>query len=129
MSEYVATLQYQASFSTYNPALEDRVAEFFLEGLDSKRVQDHILCECVGSTVPTLDWIASLALQQLAITADQYHQRPTSTPSSPLSFIPAVAEYVATMQNGGHGAMASPNPIQYQDGGHGHTASPGCIQH
>lgn len=41
--------------------LEDRVAKFVLEGLESKWVQDRILLEYVGSIIPTLDQIVSLA--------------------------------------------------------------------
>lgn len=42
-----------------------------------------------------------------------------------MSSIPTEVEYVATWQNGDHGAVASSNPILYQDGGHGHMASRG----
>lgn len=115
MSEYLVALQQQAPFCAYGSAFEDRVAELVLEGLDSKRVQDRILRECVGSTVLTLDRIVSLARQfeQLSITTKQLHRQPTPTPSSPLPSILASFECVATMQNGGHGAMASLSPIQY----------------
>lgn len=115
MSEYLATLQYQAHFCAYGPVLEDSIAELFLEGLDSKWVQGRILCECVDSTGPPLDRIVSLARQfeQLSITTKQLHRQPTPTPSSPLPSIPASFECVATMENGGHGAMASLSPTQY----------------
>lgn len=75
VSEYLAALQYQASFCAYGPKLEGRAAELFLEGFDSKRAQDCILHNCVGSTVPTLDWIFGLARQfeQLSITTEQFH--------------------------------------------------------
>lgn len=60
VSDYLAGLQYRASFCVCDPALEDGVAQLFMEGLDCKRVQDSILRECVGYTVPKLDRIASL---------------------------------------------------------------------
>lgn len=41
--EYLVALQRQASFCAYDLALEGRLAELFLEGLNSKWVQDCIL--------------------------------------------------------------------------------------
>lgn len=82
VSEYLAALQHQASSCAYGLVLEDRVAELFLEGLDSKQVQDCILRERVRSTVPTHYQIIGLARQfeQLSIMSEQFHQWPTSTP-------------------------------------------------
>lgn len=76
MSKYLPALQHQAYFCASRPVPEDSVAGLFLEGLESRRVQDNVLCKCVGSSVPTLDWIVGLAQQfeQLAITMNQFHR-------------------------------------------------------
>ncbi|XP_042149589.1 uncharacterized protein LOC121837828 [Ixodes scapularis] len=80
VSEFLAALRHQGSFCAYGTALDEHLCDVFLEGLDSRRVQDRILRECVGTAVPTLNRAVQLALQfeQLARTSEQFHQRQTS---------------------------------------------------
>lgn len=77
----------------------------------------------VNGSSAWLDSLRNFQLRQSSFTDNQ------SRHLRLLSSILARVEYVATMQNGSHGAMASLNPIQYQDGSHECTASPEHIQY
>lgn len=63
VAEFLTALRHQGAFCVYGTTLEECLWEVFVEGLNSKSVQDHFLCECIGSDVPTLDRAVQLALR------------------------------------------------------------------
>ncbi|CAN8017664.1 unnamed protein product [Ixodes persulcatus] len=78
--KFLAALRHQGYFCACGTALDERLCDVFLEGLDSRRVQDRILHECVGTAIPTLDRAVQLALEfeQLARTSEQFYLRQMS---------------------------------------------------
>ncbi|XP_042142227.1 uncharacterized protein LOC120837073 [Ixodes scapularis] len=135
VSEYLTALRRQGSFCSYGDALEERLAEVFLEGLDSKRVQDRILRECVGTGVPTLTRVAQLALQyeQLARTTESFHLRAPSASGAAPAAVERVFAHVPIgtpdVQDGG--PWPAPSRSRWQDGRSGVTSShvPRTLQH
>lgn len=59
VTEFLAVLRHQASFCALGNALDERLCEVFLEGLESRRVQDRVLQECEGSEQPTVELVKS----------------------------------------------------------------------
>lgn len=135
VSEYLTALRRQGSFCSYGDALEERLAEIFLEGLDSKRVQDRILRECVGTGVPTLTRVVQLALQyeQLARTTESFHLRAPSASGAAPATVERVFAHVPIgtpdVQDGG--PWPAPSRSRWQDGRSGVTSShvPRTLQH
>ncbi|KAG0419018.1 hypothetical protein HPB47_004422 [Ixodes persulcatus] len=75
--EFLAALRLQSSFCGYGNTLNEHLCETFLEGLQSKRVQDRILRECVRTDMPTLERAVQLAreFEQLARVSGEFIQR------------------------------------------------------
>ncbi|XP_042148785.1 uncharacterized protein LOC120842270 [Ixodes scapularis] len=96
VTEFLAALRHQHALCAFEDGSENtRLCDLFLDGLISRRVQDRILRDCVGRQVPTLERAIQLALQfeQLARTAEQYHQPPQGEPVASCSTAPV--QYVA----------------------------------
>ncbi|KAM7287927.1 uncharacterized protein ISCGN_031618 [Ixodes scapularis] len=96
VTEFLAALRHQHALSAFEDGSENtRLCDLFLDGLISRRVQDRILRDCVGRQVPTLERAIQLALQfeQLARTAEQYHQPRQGEPVASCSTAPV--QYVA----------------------------------
>ncbi|XP_040068520.1 uncharacterized protein LOC120841647 [Ixodes scapularis] len=95
VTEYLAAQRRQYDLCAFQEQSDERMCDLFLDGLDSRRVQDRILRECVDTQVPTLDRAVQLALQfeQLALTSQQYHQSRRAVPDAPNSTAPV--QYVA----------------------------------
>ncbi|CAN7998506.1 unnamed protein product [Ixodes hexagonus] len=82
VTEFLAELRHQASFCALGNALDERFCEVFLEGLESRRVQDRVLQECEGSELPTLSRAIQIARQyeQRAKTAASFRRRESQVP-------------------------------------------------
>ncbi|KAM7289736.1 uncharacterized protein ISCGN_029864 [Ixodes scapularis] len=96
VTEFLAALRHQHALCAFEDGSENtRLCDLFLDGLISRRVQDRILRDCVGRQVPTLERAIQLALQfeQLARTAEQYHQPRQGEPVASCSTAPV--QYVA----------------------------------
>ncbi|XP_040068313.1 uncharacterized protein LOC115320078 [Ixodes scapularis] len=132
VSEYLAALRHQGSFCSYGATLNERLCEIFLEGLDSKKVQDPILRECVGAEVPTLDRAFQLEIQfeQLAKTTESFHRQTSAVSSFPVDdgcrgLEPAAVQdihaYAQWRANQDGGASVLPAQLYHQ---YGHPPCP-----
>ncbi|KAG0439246.1 hypothetical protein HPB47_016708, partial [Ixodes persulcatus] len=121
VSEFLAQLRRQGSFCAFGDNLDERLCEAFLEGLDSKRVQDRILRECTGSEVPTLSRSIQLALQyeQSAKKAESFdrHEQPQAS---------APAEVQRVQERA---PIRTPSRPSFQDGGPWPSSSTGAVQY
>ncbi|CAN7937462.1 unnamed protein product [Ixodes hexagonus] len=117
VTEFLAELRHQALFCALGNALDERLCEVFLEGLESRRVQDRVLQECEGSELPTLSRAIQIARQyeQRAKTAASFRRRESQVlVAAEVQRIQVEERRTAGTQDGG---QASSSSIEHgQDG-------------
>ncbi|XP_042148733.1 uncharacterized protein LOC120847470 [Ixodes scapularis] len=125
VTEFLAVLRHQASFCALGNALDERLCEVFLEGLESRRVQDRVLQECEGSELPTLSRAIQIARQyeQRAKTAASFRRRESQVPvAAEVQRVQIEKRQTAATQDGG---QASSSFIEHgQDGYSGYPPWP-----
>ncbi|CAN7984889.1 unnamed protein product [Ixodes hexagonus] len=140
VTEFLVELRHQASFCALGNALDERLCEDFLEGLESRRVQDRVLQECEGSELPTLSRAIQIARQyeQRAKTAASIRRRESQVPvAAEVQRVQVEERRTAGTQDGG---QASSSSIEHgQDGYSGcppwpqpgyprRSFDPGCLE-
>ncbi|XP_042145272.1 uncharacterized protein LOC120848911 [Ixodes scapularis] len=109
VTEFLAVLRHQASFCALGNALDERLCEVFLEGLESRRVQDRVLQECEGSELPTLSRAIQIARQyeQRAKTAASFRRRESQVPvAAEVQRVQIEKRQTAATQDGGQASSS-----------------------
>ncbi|CAN7986412.1 unnamed protein product [Ixodes hexagonus] len=110
VTEFLAEFRHQASFCALGNALDERLCEVFLEGLESRRVQDRVLQECEGSKLPTLSRAIQIARQyeQRAKTAASFRRRESQVPvAAEVQRVQVEERRTAGTQDGGQASSSS----------------------